>query len=183
LGHHRIGYISDPLENPFNFTSSRDRYLGYRQALEAAGILFRPEYHLQGEHGRYEARRLAQAMLALPEPPTAIFAANDQSALGVYQAAAGLGVRIPEDCSLLGFDNIPEARHAGLTTVDQFLEQMGYIAVQMLTRLIDREPLEDHVYRMPTELVIRASCQPPPGLASPLPPAQAGTNGSPGDRT
>jgi len=157
--------------------------VGFKACLEKKKILLPKEYIYQGDYSRRSARFATEQFLELKERPTAIFAANDQSALGVYQAAAGLGVRIPEDCSLLGFDNIPEARHAGLTTVDQFLEQMGYIAVQMLTRLIDREPLEDHVYRMPTELVIRTSCQPPPGLASPLPPAQAGTNGSPGDRT
>jgi DNA-binding LacI/PurR family transcriptional regulator len=100
----------------------------------------------------------------------------------VYQAADELGLRIPDDCSVVGFDNIPEARYLGLTTVDQFLEQMGYTAVQMLTRLIDREPLQERVHRMPTELVIRSSCQPRPGLAQ-LSPAQAEFVDSPGDRT
>jgi len=179
LGHRRIAFITGRPE----IDSGQRRLKGYRDALASAGLAVDQQLIAPGDFSTAAGHACALELLSLPEPPTAIFAANDQSALGVYQAAAGLGVRIPEDCSLLGFDNIPEARHAGLTTVDQFLEQMGYIAVQMLTRLIDREPLEDHVYRMPTELVIRASCQPPPGLASPLPPAQAGTNGSPGDRT
>jgi DNA-binding LacI/PurR family transcriptional regulator len=77
LGHQRIGYISDRPETPFNFTSSRDRLEGYRQALAAVGIPFRADYHGQGEHGRYEARRLACEMLQQPDRPTAIFAASD----------------------------------------------------------------------------------------------------------
>jgi DNA-binding LacI/PurR family transcriptional regulator len=87
LGHRHIAYISDPLTNPFNFTSSRDRYQGYRQALEVSSIGFVPEYHQQGEHGRYEARRLTTELLQLPEPPTAIFAASDTQAMGVLEAA------------------------------------------------------------------------------------------------
>ena len=80
LGHYRIAYISDRLQNPFNFTSSYDRYRGYRQALEAAGIPFNAYYHGEGEHGRYEARILAERILALPDRPTAIFAASDTQA-------------------------------------------------------------------------------------------------------
>ncbi len=84
----------------------------------------------------------------------------------MFLAASEVGVRIPEDCSVVGFDNIPEARYMGLTTVDQFLEEMGYIAVQMLAKLIDKEPLVERVHKMPTELVERTSCRPWTGPGS-----------------
>ena len=96
--------------------------------------------------------------------PRPFFAANDQSAIGVFKAAEELGLRIPEDCSIVGFDNISEAKYLGLTTIDQCLEKMGYIAVQMLIKLIEDESLEESVYKMPTKLVERTSCH---GLAVP----------------
>jgi LacI family transcriptional regulator len=95
----------------------------------------------------------------MENPPTAIFAANDQSAFGVYQAAEELGMRIPEDLSVAGFDNISEARYVGLTTIDQFLDEMGYVAVQMLIRMINGESLDGQVQKIPTRLVERASCR------------------------
>jgi LacI family transcriptional regulator len=179
LGHRRIAFITGRPE----IDSGQRRLKGYRDALASAGLEVDEQLIASGDFSTASGHTCALDLLSRPEPPTAIFAANDQSALGVYQAAAELGVRIPDDCSLLGFDNIPEARYVGLTTVDQFLEQMGYVAVQMLTRLIDREPLEDRVHCMPTELVIRTSCQPPPGLASHDSRAQAGFAAGPGDQT
>jgi LacI family transcriptional regulator len=98
-------------------------------------------------------------LLALDNPPTAIFAANDQSAIGVFEAAEELGVRIPTDLSVVGFDNTSEAKYLGLTTVDQFLAEMGYVAVQMLIKLINGESLELEILKMQTKLVERTSCQ------------------------
>jgi DNA-binding LacI/PurR family transcriptional regulator len=98
-------------------------------------------------------------LLALKKPPTAIFASNDQTAIGVYQAAQELGIRIPEDLSVVGFDNISESKYMGLTTVDQFISEMGYVATQMLIKLINGEKIESQTFRMQTSLVIRSSCQ------------------------
>jgi DNA-binding LacI/PurR family transcriptional regulator len=162
LGHHRIGYISDPLEIPFNFTSSRDRYLGYRQALEAAGILFRPEYHLQGEHGRYEARRLAQAMLALPEPPTAIFAASDTQAMGVLEAAHDLNLQVPGDLSVVGYDDIEVAEYLGLTTMRQLLFESGKRGVEVLLDILENPAAKPMCDVLPAELIVRGTTAPPP---------------------
>jgi LacI family transcriptional regulator len=161
LGHRRIAFITGRPE----IDSGQRRLKGYRDALVEAGIPVDEELIALGDFSTAVGHRCARDLLSRPEPPTAVFAANDQSAIGVFQAAAELGVCIPEDCSVLGFDNIPEARYMGLTTIDQFLEQMGYVAVQMLVQLIDQEALEDRVYRMPTELVIRSSCRPPRGAA------------------
>jgi DNA-binding LacI/PurR family transcriptional regulator len=98
-------------------------------------------------------------LLALDHPPTAIFASNDQSAMGVYQVAQEMGLRIPEDLSVIGFDNIMESKYMGLTTVDQFISEMGFVATQMLIKLINGDPLDSQTYKMQTQLVIRTSCQ------------------------
>jgi LacI family transcriptional regulator len=95
--------------------------------------------------------------------PTAIFASNDQSAIGVFQAAAELNLRIPEDVSVMGFDNITEAGYLGLTTIDQSLAEMGYAAIQMLIKMLNHETLETQSYTMPTRLVVRSSCAQPHG--------------------
>jgi LacI family transcriptional regulator len=98
-------------------------------------------------------------LLSLAEPPTAIFASNDQTAMGVYQVAQEMGLRIPEDLSVIGFDNIMESKYMGLTTVDQFISEMGFVATQMLIRLINGELLEEQTYKMQTQLVLRNSCR------------------------
>jgi LacI family transcriptional regulator len=101
----------------------------------------------------------ARQLLALDSPPTAIFASNDQMAMGVYQVAEEKGIKVPDDLSVVGFDNITESKYMGLTTVDQFISEMGYVATQMLIKLINDVPLEDQTYRMQTQLVIRNSCK------------------------
>jgi LacI family transcriptional regulator len=79
--------------------------------------------------------------------------------MGVYQVAEEMGLRIPQDLSVVGFDNITESKYMGLTSIDQFISEMGFVATQMLIKLIHEEPLEDQTYRMQTKLVIRNSCQ------------------------
>ena len=161
LGHRRIGYISDPLETPFNFTSSRDRYQGYRQAHEAAGLPVRPEYQAQGEHGRLPARQLAAALLALPEPPTAIFAASDTQALGVLEAAKQAGCQVPGDLAVIGYDDVEIAEYAGLSTMRQQMFQSGQAGVELLLNVLAQPGRPAECRTMPTELVIRQSTGPP----------------------
>jgi DNA-binding LacI/PurR family transcriptional regulator len=157
MGHRRIGYISDLLEEPFNFTSSRDRYKGYRQALEAAAIPFRPEHHQQGQHGRYEARRLTTKLLALPEPPTAIFAASDTQAMGVLEAARDEGLDVPRDLSVIGYDDIEIAEYLGLTTIRQQLFESGARGVEMMLETLTSPTPELRCDVLPVELVIRGT--------------------------
>ncbi len=102
----------------------------------------------------------ATVLLSLDEQPTAIFAANDQSALGVLRAAEALDVRVPDDLSVVGYDNIPDAGYLGLTTVDQHIRQMGYVGTQMLFTLIRGQELESPTYKVVSELIIRGSCKP-----------------------
>src|SRR3954451_10239168 len=121
LGHRLIGFIGDDPENPFGFTSSRDRHLGLLDALDAAGVEVREAWTGLGAHGRYEARELAQRMLSKETRPTAIFAASDTQALGVIAAAHDLGLRVPEGLSVIGYDDVEAAEYVGLTTVRQQL--------------------------------------------------------------
>jgi DNA-binding LacI/PurR family transcriptional regulator len=157
LGHRRIGFVGDQLENPFNFVSSRDRYEGYRQALAEAGIPFRAEYHAQGEHGREQARRMASDLLALREPPTAIFAASDTQAFGVLEATQDAGLKVPEDLSVIGYDDIEIAEYLHLTTIRQPLFASGVEGVELLFETIANPPPAPRRILLPVELVVRGT--------------------------
>jgi len=155
LGHQRIGFISGRAE----LESSNRRLMGYRDALEKAGIAVDEQLIALGDYTTETGLRCARQLLSLDRPPTAVFASNDQSAMGVYQVARETGLRIPEDLSVVGFDNIMESSYMGLTTVDQFISEMGFVATQMLIKLINGEILEPRTYKMQTQLIIRNSCQ------------------------
>ncbi len=157
LGHRRIAYLSDCLDEPFNFTSSRDRLTGYQRALQAAGIPFRPDYHVQGEHGRVEARRLAAQLLARPDRPSAIFAASDTQAMGVLEAARDAGLRVPEDLSVIGYDDIEIAEYLGLTTMSQKLYQSGQRGVELLLTTLRDPEAAPVAEALPAELTVRGT--------------------------
>jgi DNA-binding LacI/PurR family transcriptional regulator len=161
LGHRRIGFIGDIVDNPFNFRSSRDRYLGYQNALEAANILCKTEYYGEGEHGRRQAREMALAMLSQPERPTAIFAASDTQAVGVLEAARELGLDVPEDLSVIGYDDIELADIMQLTTVRQMLFESGKRGVELLLQTLEQPGIDPAHDSLDVELVIRQSTAPP----------------------
>ncbi|MBX0330960.1 LacI family transcriptional regulator [Oscillochloris sp. ZM17-4] len=161
-GHRRIGFLGDSEAEvqDFNFTSSRHRQLGYLKALDAADATLRPEYQRYGVHGRSEARLLARELLQLPEPPTAIFAASDTQAMGVLEASRDLQLRVPEDLSVIGFDDIDVAEYLGLTTVRQPLFMSGQRGVEILLGLIGGEPPDPPSQVLPIELVARGTTAP-----------------------
>ncbi len=161
LGHRKIGYISDLLqESPFGFRPVADRYQGYRNALADAGIPFRPEYHRQGELSRREASRLAHELLTLPDPPTAIFAYSDTQAFGVLRAAQDLGLKVPEQLSVIGYDDIEISEFLHLTTIRQQLSESGRRGAELLLAEIAQPgPPQEVILR--TELVLRNSTAPP----------------------
>ncbi|MCU0495014.1 MAG: LacI family transcriptional regulator [Chloroflexaceae bacterium] len=165
LGHRRIAYLSDPLRDPLNFefTSSQDRYLGYRKALANAGISFRDDYHVSGPHDRYEARVLAQRLLAMDEPPTAIFAASDTQAMGVLEAARDCRLRVPHDLSVIGFDDIDVAAYLNLTTIRQPLFETGARGVEMLLTMLENPDRTHSNERLPVSLVVRGTTAPVAG--------------------
>jgi LacI family transcriptional regulator len=155
LGHRRIGHITGRTD----LQSAIRRLQGYEDALTQAGIPIDPQLIQQGDFSTETALICARNLLTLEDRPTAIFAANDQSAMGVIRVTREMGLEVPKDISIIGFDNIPEAEHLNLTTVDQFINEMGFVATGMLIRLISHEELEEQIYKMPTELVIRGSCR------------------------
>jgi len=155
LGHQRIGFISGRAE----LESSNRRLMGYRDALEKGGMSIDEELIAAGDYTTDTGVSCTRKLLALENPPTAIFASNDQMAIGVFQVAEELGIRIPDGLSVIGFDNITESKYMGLTTVDQFISEMGYVATQMLIKIINGTPLDEQTYQMQTRLIIRNSCR------------------------
>lgn len=162
LGHRRIAFIGDKPPDDFRFHSTRDRTEGYRRALTAAGLCPPPEYIGRGTQSRDVARGIAESLLRLPEPPTAVFAASDTQALGVVEAAQLLGVRIPEQLSVVGFDDVEAASYAGLTTVRQPLFESGRRGAELLLEALDGDPLPPRAETLPLELVVRRTTAPPP---------------------
>jgi DNA-binding LacI/PurR family transcriptional regulator len=155
LGHRRIGFVGDAFDNPFGFTSSRDRFEGYAQALALAGIRVANEDVALGAHGRYEARDLAARMLSHPNHPTAVFAASDTQALGVLAAAQDLGLHVPDDLSVIGYDDIEACDFVGLTTVRQHLFESGRQGARMLiAEIVERADIPPAVVIHP-EIVRR----------------------------
>lgn len=161
LGHERIGFVGDLSEGGFGFTSSDDRWEGYRRALAARGLVAIDELARTGPHDRVAAAALAADLLALARRPTAIFAASDTQALGVLQAAAAVGLSVPGDLSVIGFDDIDLASYVGLTTVRQPLFESGRLGAEHLLGEL-AEPTGDAPEKLlPLDLVVRSTTRPP----------------------
>lgn len=160
LGHRSIGFIGDSTHDPFGFTSSHDRERGFASELAAAGVAIPPEWIGHGAHGRYEARDRARAMLAADHRPSAIFAASDTQALGVIAAARELGIRIPGDLSVVGYDDIEAADYVGLTTVRQQLFESGRRGAEILLSEIRHRAAEPPIAHLSPDLVVRATTAP-----------------------
>jgi DNA-binding LacI/PurR family transcriptional regulator len=161
LGHRRIAFIGDKPADEFRFDSSRDRTVGYERALADAGVPLRPEYVREGTQSRHIARNIAEELLHLPERPTAIFAASDTQALGVLEAARGLNIRVPEELSVIGFDDIEISSYVGLTTVRQPLFESGRRGAELLLGALAGTPPPVRVETLPLELVVRGTTRPP----------------------
>ncbi|GAA4210384.1 LacI family DNA-binding transcriptional regulator [Streptosporangium oxazolinicum] len=161
LGHRRIAYLGGPV----TAACDQARLHGYRAAMEAAGAPVPPDYVRSGHFQYQEGVTGGAALLDLPEPPTAVFTGCDDIALGVLEAARARGVRVPEDLSIVGFDDTQVARMASppLTTVRQPLREMGGVAVRTALRLAAGERVDSHHVELATELVVRGSTAPPGG--------------------
>jgi LacI family xylobiose transport system transcriptional regulator len=159
LGHRRIAIITGPA----NALSSRARLDGYRAALDTSGVPVDPDLICQGDFQIEDGLAHTHRLLRLPDPPTAVFACNDGEAIGVYHAAKEAGLRIPEDLSVVGFDDMPPMRWAipPLTTIRQPLAEMAAAATSMLVTLARGETLPQHRVEFATSLVIRGSTAPP----------------------
>lgn len=161
LGHRRIGYLGGPASAACN----QARLHGYRAGLEAAGAHLPDGYVRMGHFRYHDGFSGTTALLDLPEPPTAVFAGNDEIAAGVIEAGRARGLRVPDDLSVVGFDDTGLARLTSppLTTVRQPLQQLGNVALRTALRLASGETLDSHHVELATELVVRSSAAAPPG--------------------
>ncbi|PWI14632.1 LacI family transcriptional regulator [Streptomyces sp. Act143] len=155
LGHERIAVIAGHRRR----MCSTARVAGYRSALASAGVRQRPEFVRHAGFDKAVARQRMLDLLDLPEPPTAVFVCSDRMALGVYEALAERGLSIPDDISVVGFDDLPEARWAtpALTTVRQPLSEMAATAMRLLVRMMDGTRPEGTRTELSTRLVERGS--------------------------
>ncbi|GAA1772131.1 MULTISPECIES: LacI family DNA-binding transcriptional regulator [Streptomonospora] len=161
LGHRRIAFVAGRPE----LWCSRARLDGYRAGLETAGLDVDDDLVVPGEFDYESGFRAGEHLFGLAEPPTAVFSASDQMTLGVYEALRRRGLRVPADVSVIGFDDLPEARWASppLTTVRQPLAEMGRLAVRTVHRLVSGESIESPRVELATELVVRDSTAAVPG--------------------
>lgn len=158
LGHRRIGMIGGAAR----LLSARQRQQGYEEAHHQAGLPLVAELYVEGDYSRETAQVAARQLLTQPDRPTAILAANDQSAFAVLAVAGELGIAVPQALSVIGFDNTPESVYSvpPLTTVDQSITRMGSRAAELLIGLIEGQAVENDLYQLPTRLIVRGSCQP-----------------------
>lgn len=158
LGHRRIGLICGPPDH----ASSRDRLRGYRQALEAYGVAYREELVRYGDFTEETGFRLAETLLDLDPPLTALFVNADLMAIGAMSAINHRGLRIPEDISLVGFDDISMAQYLNppLTTVRQRGVEKGVLATEMVIKLIRKQPVSPRQVTLAPKLITRGSTGP-----------------------
>jgi LacI family transcriptional regulator len=159
LGHRLIAHVAGPQ----NADTARRRLQGYRAGLRAAGIVTRPEWIAETSFDEVGGNVAASRLLRLEPRPTALFVANVRAAIGAIAAARRLGLRVPEDISIVGFHDAPFASYLdpALTTVRMPLEEMGRQAVDSLLALLGGQRVDDVTVAMPPELVVRASSAPP----------------------
>ena len=159
IGHRRIGLITGPK----NLLCSRARLDGYRAALEEAGLVVDDGLIRQGDFNHASGFAGATELLRGDDRPTAIFASNDTMALGVFEAARRCGLRIPEDLSVVGFDDLPESRWSPppLTTIRQPLAEMGALAARTALRLAQGDLTGPPRVELATELIVRESTAAP----------------------
>jgi DNA-binding LacI/PurR family transcriptional regulator len=161
LGHRRIGFVGEPADNSFGFVSSARREDGYLTALARAGVSADPALVRHGAHQRGAAKQMTLDLLDLEQPPTAIVAASDVQAVGVMEAAESKGLRVPDDLSVIGYDDIDLASLMGLTTVRQPLVRSGLRAAELVLEAIGGRRRSAFDEQLEVELVVRSTTRPP----------------------
>lgn len=159
LGHTRIGVVSGPL----HLTTGRERYAGYLQAMTDAGLRVDSSLTRFGDYRQSSGYELAQQLINLPEPPTAMFVANNQMTIGALNAIHEAGRNIPSDIAVVGFDDLSWAisLNPPLTTVAQPAFEIGVNAARLLLERIADPLRPTHTVVLETELIVRASCGTP----------------------
>jgi LacI family transcriptional regulator len=157
LGHRRIGFITGWVD----LKAAQDRLQGFQSALRINHIAEDAELIFEGTFAQPDGYNGGLHLLSLKNPPTAVFASNDVMAMGVMDAVRERGLRVPEDISVVGYDDISQSAHVhpALTTVRQPLEKMGRVAAQMLLEMLRNPGRKKDRVELPTELMIRDSCR------------------------
>jgi len=155
LGHRRIAFITGEEQ----LGSAQDRHRAYDDALAILGLDRDPALVLRGDHTARGGREAAQKLMSMKDRPTAVLASNDLSAIGAMSALLAAGLRVPEDISIIGFDDLPAASqvHPALTSVRQPMAEMGRAAVNTLLAVIAGLEVATSQVTLPTELVVRES--------------------------
>jgi LacI family repressor for deo operon, udp, cdd, tsx, nupC, and nupG len=157
LGHRRIATITGPLQ----VVISRDRLKGYKQAMEMEELPVVQQYIQEGDFSVQSGSNMMMKLLAMQEPPTAVFVASDEMAVGAIKAVKECGLRVPEDISICGFDGLSLGTlvEPNLTTIHQPKYEMGVQAMELLLQLLDKEMPERKQYVLPHRLLVRGSCR------------------------
>jgi len=154
-GYHKIACITGPLDK----TTAQERLNGYRQAMNNAGLEILPGYEVSGDFEFEGGVPAMEKLLALPEPPHAVFASNDAMAVGAYQALYHRGLRVPDDVAVIGYDDIQLAQYMmpPLTTIHQPKDSLGELAVDALLHRLQDPEAEPQILVLTPELVVRQS--------------------------
>jgi LacI family transcriptional regulator len=157
-GHCQVAFIGDSDLPDYAIHPAINRLAGFRQALEEANLPLPQDYVRLAPFNQEQTRQVAREMLQLPRPPTAIFVATDFQAFGVIKVARSLGMRVPRDLGVIGFDDLDMSEIMDLTTIRQHLDESGRVSVELLTsRLNDLDRPVQQV-NLPLELVERDTC-------------------------
>jgi LacI family transcriptional regulator, repressor for deo operon, udp, cdd, tsx, nupC, and nupG len=164
LGHRRIAIIGGLEDDPFHFSIPLERYRGYREALEAAGLPVDPVLSVPGHFSADGGAEAMHILLERSRPPTAVFACSDEMAIGAMQVARDAGLRVPEDLSVLGVDGHDLAAYVGLTTIEQDVTGQGEKVAELLLDRLRRgdDPGGDVHLVHPARLVVRRTTAQPP---------------------
>jgi DNA-binding LacI/PurR family transcriptional regulator len=160
LGHRRIALV-DCGEDPFDPDSPGICHDGYARGMALAGLSPTAGYEFRAEHSAAGGTAAANAFMRLPDPPTAIIAGNVGQALGVVDTARRAGLRVPQDLSVVGYNDTRLASEFGLTTMHVPLREIGSLAAEMLLTLLTEPDMPPQIRRVSAELVVRRTCAPP----------------------
>ncbi|WP_298458004.1 LacI family DNA-binding transcriptional regulator [uncultured Cellulomonas sp.] len=168
LGHRHIAHLTAGKDPHRDFGLTGTRQGGFERAMAQAGLVVRPEWVITSDFTLNDAYARAKALLAAPERPTAVFAASDEMAVGTILAARDLGLRVPDDLSVVGIDGHELGDVVGLTTVAQFPERQGARAAARLLQQLahDGAPDEPQHETVATDFVVRSSTAVPPSPGS-----------------
>lgn len=155
LGHERIAYVGGAVEGVLDFTAPAARVAGYRGALADAGLVHDHSLETDGEFSVAGGARAARDLLSRDDPPTAIFAASDEMAFGVLRVAREMGLRVPEDLSVIGIDDHEMSEIFDLTTIAQPVHEQGRVAAQQVLAGLSGERWVPEQVVLPTQIVVR----------------------------